>query len=1109
MRLTIGILLIVSFNSIASGVYSQSAKVTVKMEGALIKEVLNKIEEISEFYFVYNNKLIDVEVYVDIDVEDEQIKTILDRIFNKQEVDYVLLDKQIILSPRNMEKPPTQQRRIIVKGKVIDSSGDPIPGVNVYEKSSPQNGVVTNTFGEYSIDMDNSEGVLVFSFIGFQTQDNQVKNRTEINVTLNEEFVGLDEVVAIGYGTQRKSSVTGSLSSVKAEVFENRVVANIDQALVGQMSGIRVQESSGVPGADASITIRGVNSINSSTSPLVLIDGVEGDMNSVNPNDIKSIDVLKDVSSAAIYGSRGANGVILITTKTGTKDGKQRIAFESSFGLQKAERLYDMMDKQGYYDYVYRRADALWSDGGRRDPTVPIEDRGDKYRPADFIRNTPYEDLPNTDWQGMMFDVAPIQNYQMSIMGNSDKSSYYVSGRYLDQEGILINTFAKRYNFTAKVDTDISEWLKAGANIAPSFGVEANRGADGKQKTLQNAMFYNPLLEANSNTQETGYTPLVPANSVNPYLQQKNKVDEMRWSKLRVSSYLELSPIKNMTIKTQLSLGTHDGNDKFWESSNYTRGNPRGDYNTQKTQNFQIENTFSYAKKIKKHSLNVLLGQSAQDVYIWTSGQSSLGYPNDEVYTLNVATEFIRSTTEEIALRRTSYFGRLQYDFKSKYLATFNARKDGSSRFGPNTKWGFFPSASVGWILSKESFLKDVEQLNLLKLRVSYGRAGNDGIGDYRWISTMESKRYNSTGNITSTSDYLNTNGLVLNGYSQANYTNPNLSWETTTSFNLGMDVWAFNNRLQFVVDYYDNITSDLLLNTPLPQQTGFSTSWRNYGEVRNYGVETEVSGYILSQPKFKWNSNFNVSYNRNEVLEIPEPFNADRYGVYARLEEGQGIFDFYMYQWEGLLSQEDLDNGYDVPGSLPGGLKYKVDENGQLTDEMREWSGSPVPRFIYGWTNSFNIHNFDLSFLFTAQTGGKVLFMLGRQMDSGSEFNQLANWENNWQSPEEPGDGRTPAFGSAMKNWSTHQLFDSDYIKLKSVVVGYGLPKSISQKIGIANARIYASAENLFTIFGDSNYPGVMTESADSNSSAINKAVDYTTYPPATIINLGVKLEF
>jgi len=1070
-------------------VSAQAPSFTFNVENKKIIDLLQEIEETSSYRFFYQNEQINVKRKVSVSVRDASINQVLDKIFAGANVNYRMLEDDLFIlsrgEPTSGSEGQTKQR-ISIRGLVTDEKGEPLPGVTIIIRGTIQ-GTITNRVGRYSITNITDDATLQFSFVGMIEREIAVANRSTINVTMTMDVIGLEEVIAVGYGTQERQDVSAAISKIKSRQIEKRVLSNLDEAMVGQMSGIRFQQASGVPGQKSLITIRGRNSIGNSSEPLYVVDGIAiDDLNRINMFDVESVQVLKDAASVSIYGARGANGVILVTTKSGTS-GAPKISFDATMGIQEPEKMYQMMNKPEFYDYINRYWESSWYRSGG-DPDVPWEDRPSHKRVPDYIHNTPYADLPDTDWMDAMFERALKQSYQISVRGGTDRTTYFVSARYLDQDGIFINTHHNHLTFRAKVESKISDWLTAGVNIAPSYNTSNNYKTENKNWTMQWAMLNNPLMPLGANTYDTEFYYW---NGVNPYLQQKEKIDEDRSNSLLTNLFADIELFNEINLRTAYGLTTADGNSKFFEQGRFNNNKQNGFYNTFSHLKHQIDNTLTFQRLVTNSSINVLLGQSAQYEKFWNSQQSSAGFPNDYVYTLNVASTPTKSSTSELETTLSSWFGRVQYEYANKYLFTVNARYDGSSRFGSNKKWGFFPSASLGWKISEESFLKNAEWISFLKLRASYGKAGNDAIGDYRWSSNLSSANYNF-------------NGQLVNGYVPSNYGNKDLRWETLISRNIGIDLWILNNRFKFIVDVYSNDSKDILMNVPLPSQTGFTSYTANYGKVNNRGIESEISGYVF-KGKFKWESSFNISWNKNEVVDILDPFNQNFYGIYSRMEVGYPIRGFYMYQWDGLVTQEDLDNGYNLPGSLVGGIKYK-DQNGDkaiTTDDITH-AGSPFPKFIYGWSNNFSYGNFDLSVLLQAQSGGNVLFMAARQNDNGGTSNSFKHWTKNYRSEEDPGDGRYPIFGSKTLRHSDHDLYSSDYIRLKSVNLGYNLPVLLAKRLRMSGARIFLNVDNAYNWFLDENFPGVNLESGLGNS-----AVDYITYPLARTYSLGFNVNF
>ncbi len=1103
MKLTF-IFLLFGLISVSASTYSQNTRLDISINDNSILELFRQIEEKSEFYFFFQKEDLEEQGNVTLNKENAKVTEILDDALDGKKLEYKIVDRYIIVRKEGQNFDETKlllAQQKSVTGKVSDEEGLPLPGVTVLVKGTTQ-GTVTGGDGSYLLSDVPDDAVLIFSFVGMLPQEIPVGTQKQINVVMAMDAIGIDEVVAIGYGTMKKSNITGALTGVKSENLEERSVSTMEEALAGQMAGVRVQQSNGVPGQKAIIKIRGVNTIGSGTEPLYVVDGsTVPDLTNLNINDVESLQVLKDASSAAIYGARGSNGVILVTTKSG-KSGKPQITFDSYLGMEQAEKLYDVMNKEEMVSYVtWMRNEAYRREVGG-DPSTPWMERPSKYRvPQNWIDDwdNGLANLPDNDWQDEVYRNALVQSYQLSVAGGNEKTKYFISGRYYDQEGIVITTGMQRTTFRAKVDTELNKRLRVGLNIAPTFSTTNNADMTDKESVVHHTLYMNPT----TNFDEQTYDTALPQWFINPIEKLNRRTEEGRSTNMSSNFYGELDLIKNMTFKSSFGMYTLDMNQKVFYPKEVENGQfDWGKYQTMKSLKWQWENTLKYKLDLEGgHNLNFLLGQSCEYSRVWNSYQFSKGFPNSAVYTLNVATEPLESTTTEYEMSLASYFGRIQYDYKDKYLLSVSSRYDGSSRFGSDVKWGLFPALSAGWKISEEAFMENVEWIDHLKLRGSFGLAGNDGIGNYRWIGTVGQSNYNF-------------NNQLQSGYAQSGVENKDLSWEMTQSTDIGVDLWAFKNRLQFAADYYSNTTKDILMNVPIPDQSGYSSVLKNYGEVRNNGMEMELTGVILDKG-LTWESSLNVSYNKNEVLKVKDPFNQNYGGIYARVEEGHPLYAFYMFKTDGLLSQADIDDPKvaKLAGTEVGGRKY-VDTNndGEINDEDRTWVGNPYPEFIYGFTNRFSYHNWDFSFMFQAQTGSDVLFMFARQIDGGNStgtYNQLSRWAYSYRSPEEPGDGRTPyPFARNTSRWNDTDLYDASYIRLKNITLGYNIPSDFASRLGIAGARLYFSGENIFTHFFDKDFPGVTTE-ANTSKTGNGFGADYATYPLARKLSFGIKVNF
>ncbi|MCH4551735.1 SusC/RagA family TonB-linked outer membrane protein [Aestuariibaculum lutulentum] len=1009
-----------------------------------------------------------------------------------------------------------------VSGTVTDQSNLPLPGVNVLVKGASR-GTTTDFDGNFNISVSSGE-TLVFSYVGFKSAEQVVGSESVYNISLETDNAQLDEVVVVGYGTQKKTSITGAVASFSAEGLDERPLVRMDQALVGQLAGVRVKQTSGVPGAGFTIQVRGSGSINASNEPLYVVDGfpldTDGQPSNLNPNDIESIQVLKDASSTAIYGSRGSNGVVLITTKRG-KSGKPKISFNTYAGWNETVKKLDVLSAEEWVERAIEHQNyAYVRNYGNQGATS--SDTNDQRRailglgPDDINTAYMYDErwlmpghpgLDYVDWQDLYFRKGLVQSYQLSATGGNDKARYYISGDYSDQEGIAIGVNNERFNLRANVEVSPSENLKFGINLAPSFGTIDDPGVEGKDAITHIIVGMTPVVESSVGALYTNtgdFTRYAWAGSrVSPLAEATfNKRTTKRFRNL-ATVFLEYEFLKGLkykgTINSDLQMNTTNRFTPSWITRNRTAsGSKTGDTRT----SFVTEHTLNYVKSFGNHNLNALAGYSYNEFNFEDYSISATGFPSDDIETLNVASTTSGSTSKS---KNTliSYFGRLQYDYNEKYFFQATLRRDGSSRFGDNTKFGTFPSLSAGWRITEEDFMKDNGIFNELKLRGSWGLSGNNNIGNYESIANLSNTNYSFGGSFAS-------------GQSPSNFANPDLSWEKSESINIGLDIGLFNSRIFTSLEYYTKRNTDLLLSIPVPTSSGFGTALTNIGEVLNKGWEVELTTRNLVGGDFTWTTSANLSHNTNEVKQLG-PNNTPILGgswdiTHNILEVGKPMYTLFLVQQDGLLTTEDINNGVPMYGNQEAGDPKYVDQNGDgvITADDRTYSGHPDPSYVWGITNTFKYKGFDLSVQLQGQWGGKIYSTFGRAMyrtGMGIPDNTLGLardryiWQEGAIVTEADLAGKTrksPSSFGRIKN--TDWLYDNDYWRVRNISLGYDLGSQIQSEL-ISGARIYFTMENWF---GGDKYDGGFNPEAVNNSGD-----DYGAFPLSRSIILGLNLNF
>jgi TonB-linked SusC/RagA family outer membrane protein len=1100
----------------------------VELRNASLKDALMVIESKTEFRFVYNEKIFDKPSKINISKRSQSLGQILRQISDETHLAFKLIEESIHISEKNKVEGEVQNApKHNVSGTVTSSSGEALPGVNVIVKGTSL-GIITDAQGTYTISGLNENDILVFSFIGFLSKEVPVNGQSVINVIISEDVKGLKELVVVGYGTQQRGTITGAIASVSTRSIENQPLTGLDQAMAGQVAGVRVAQTTGTPGGGATVRVRGTGSIGAGNEPLYVIDGfpVEGDysrnynpLSTINPNDIESIEILKDASAAAIYGSRGSNGVVLITTKKG-KAGKPTFRFDTYFGLQEVAYKVDMLNAREYAEYNTEARNNAWVDRGGK-ATDPNSVRpGALQIPPMFT--DPASLGKGTDWLDEVFQTAPIKNYQLSASGGNEQTQYFVSGGYLNQEGIVIQTGFERYSLRINLDTKLSKRLKLGLNLAPSYSKNQIRSVEDQQfgnGILASALsmpptipVYNPDGTYSSLMQPTPYNLGIIENPVAIAEKTKNNGSSFR---TLGTVYADLSIIEGLNFRTSLGGDYIGGISSFYHPSDLGRFGAaapvlaQATASTNRNLTWLNENTLTYSREFnEKHNLNALIGYSSQKSHFDGSSLSATNFPNDLVTTLN-AGQVTSGGTYASEWSLLSYLGRINYNFKNKYLFTATVRRDGSSRFGSDNKWGTFPSASVGWYISEEDFFKNQRIFGDLKLRASYGLAGNNNIGSYSHIGLLSSSKY----------VFGSGSGTVINGLYPSSINNVELGWEVSNQLDIGMDFGLLKNRLFFVIDYYNKNTSDLLLNVPVPASTGFSNALQNIGKVNNKGWEFSVNSKNLIN-QFKWNTDFNISFNRNKVIALgpsgaPIISKSSGFSPNTHISQiGSPLGMFWGYEAIGIYqTQEEVNSSPSVgTSSRPGDLKFRdVNGDGKITPDDITIIGTPHPDFTYGMNNNFSYKNFSLSVFIDGAQGFEVLNGSRRNIGFVNGGYSRRDVLGRWQSPENPGDGKTPRATTAVTPGNTSYVStllieDASFLRIRNINLRYQLPQNLFKNIPVQNANIYLSVQNAHTF---TKYKGFNPEQNLNGASALTPGVDFNGYPIAKVLTLGVNLTF
>lgn len=1077
MKLSAIFMVVFTLNLSATG-FSQFS---FNSEGKTIREVLDIIEEESNYRFFYNDEFESVDNFVDITFKNQDINQVLDKLLASTDYTYKVFENNlIVISLRDDVHKLSDLQQKVVKGTVTDNEGNPLTGVTVVLKGTTR-GSTSDINGNYSIEVENEQSILVFSFVGHITQEVTVGDRIQINITLVEDVVALEEVVVIGYGTVRKSDLTGSVSSVKREQISLQAVSNPVLSLSGVTSGIHIIQESGQPGAALNVRVRGENSLLGGNNPLYVVDGfpIAGDISTLNPNDIQSVEILKDASATAIYGSRGANGVILITTNKGSV-GKTTVVYDGYYGLQEVSKTIDMLNARELATLANVRA--------ANDGLAPY-----------FTESEISAMGEGTNWQDEIFRTAPIQNHSLSVSGGNNKTTFNVSGSFYYQDGIIINSNYTRIQSRASFEHKITENWRVTLNTNFSnnrFNNILSQNTERGLGVLSGALVAAPSIRPRneegdySDVRAYGFSPEISENPVAQALERKQVAAN---NSLLSDFSVQGTIIKGLVVRSSIGLEYNIRRGDFYSPSIFQQ-TALGSAQTTYTETSHIvnENVLTYSRNITGNDQFTILGGITSEInnYQYLSA-SATGFLSDilENYSLESGSSPGTPQSDLTEYAIFSYLGRLNYSFKSKYLITASIRADGSSRFGKNNRWGYFPSAAIAWRLSEEGFFKNnIDFINTLKVRTSWGKTGNTAVSPYQSLVILSS--------VQTVFD----NNLSI-GYAPGSIMpNPNLKWETTTQFDVGTDVGVFNDKIQLTFDYYFKKTDDLLASVPVILSSGYSTQTTNLGSTQNKGLEITADARI-TEGLVGWNLGTNISFNRNKVLQLS---GGDIFGAglgnalpaMSLVREGYPIGIFYGYVEDGLT--ED------------GKIKYvDLDNNGTINSLDRTIIGDPNPDFIFGLNSSFSYKNFGLSILVNGVKGNDILNYNLSNVANGMYFgeNQIQDvWENYWTEENPNPNARYPRISiSTQYLGSDRYIEDGSYLQLKNIKFSYTLREERFRMSPFFNSEVFINIQNLVTLTKYSFFSPII----NTRGAGISKGIDQWGYPDARTVLLGIRVNF
>lgn len=998
-----------------------------------------------------------------------------------------------------------------ISGVVQDrESGTGLGGVTIMVKGT-QVGTTSNESGQFSISAEGN-ATLEFSMVGYQTREIALSGASvPLKVELTKGNASLDEVVVISYGTSKKSDITGAIGVLNFSNVRDVPATQIGQKMQGKVAGVEINQVSGRPGAGMQFRVRGAASFSGGFQPLYVVDGqpivgansTNGDISFLSPDDIQDITVLKDAEASALYGSRASNGVILITTKHGTP-GRTNISLSAYNAWQK-------VPDRGKPDLMNAREFATFMKGFYEDKATYEGYTGG----VPSVYANPDQYGKGTDWYNALLRTAPMQSFSLSLSTGTEKVSSATTMTYMNQDGIMINTNFKRYSVHSNNEYRPNKVLKFGLNVAPSYEKSHNTGGmiDGNRQVIGIAAIASPLVpiyDDNGN-----FIPAISSPGMlgvaNPVQQMSILDDNVDHFRLLSNLYGEVEILKGLKFRSSFNTDLGSSDENIFFGSFYSRSfNPKlphpasgnsavnGSYNYLSWTN---ENTLNYDFSINKHNFKALAGYSSQKWWRNFRSVNGSNFAGDEIKWIAGAATTSGSTNREV-WSLASAFGRIIYNFDEKYFLTGSIRRDGSSRFGADKKYGYFPAVSAGWVMSKENFFPEISSISFAKIRASYGRTGNFNIGNYQQVSNISATNYVFGGNLTP-------------GLSLTNLGNKNLTWETTDQLNIGLDLSLINNRINFSYDFYNKITRGMLFAAPLPNASGFSSIVDNVGKLRIWGHEVQISSVNLTG-KLYWTTDFNISFNRNIVQELPPntPFigGGARYSGFNRTVVGQPIAQFYGYIFEGIYeTQRDLDNNpKDETSALGSAMMKDVNGDGKITPDDRTLIGNPNPDFIYGMTNSFSYGKFDLNIIISGSQGGKILnFNKQDGTNNDGVFNMLKSMLPRWRSPQDVGDGKTPGthggstelFRLANTTW----IENGSYLAMKNITLGYTF--NLDQLKFMQSARLYFGIQNAFFL---TKYTGPNPEARSSlDDSILNYGQDLSITPIPRTMTLGVNINF
>jgi TonB-linked SusC/RagA family outer membrane protein len=1098
-------------------------KITLQIANKNISDVLSRIEKLTDVKFSYSPDLIQSNRKVSVSAENETLAQVLSSLLGPLQLKYEMVGNRLILT-RNASAqkklsslvdaatvesvaPP-----ITIHGRVFDESNKPLPGATILLKGTTSTGTVTDAEGVFTLNVPDGNGTLVVSSIGYTAKEVSINNQATIDISLVPDVKSLNEVVVVGYGTQKRSDLTGSVGSVKSTELLERPAINVEQSLQGRIAGVNVSVNSGRPGGNTNIRIRGYSSINATNNPLYVVDGIiwAAGIDALNPADIESIDVLKDASATAIYGTRGANGVILVTTKRGRKGGA--VSYDTYVSASRIARKRDVLNAKEFlaledlaYQNVAKYDPAGWASGKYADKDPKIKRTALIGKLFDANLNPLYD----VDWQDETTRTAVSQNHNLGFTGGSDQTTYGLFLNYNDNQGIIKNTYLKRYSGRLVIDNQVKKWLKVGATLNYSYSEErrADEGVGGNNipRMLIEMVPIVPIRYPDGTygkrqdypDMESGDNPVALANEDNRMY--KKQV-------FGANTYANITLMPGLDFRTTFGANIASQYNPFSETNQVQLTRPFRGYAeiwSYDTKFLQWQNYLTYNKQIDaSNSINVVAGAELQKyTYLqWFSGVESLPDNYYQYYNLGVSANPLPPTSSYNAYQMASYFARGNYNYKDKILVTATGRYDGSSRFGANNKYAFFPSAAVAWRLSQEDFLKNSHLISDLKVRASYGLTGNSEINSYQSLATLS----------TNTSVF---GGQRASGTIIGTLANPNLRWEKTAQYDLGASVSFLKGRINLEADLYLKKTHDLLLSAPVPLSSGYASIYKNIGSMENRGLELSLNTINIDNKDFTWSTNFNISFLKNKVTALgdanddifPDPQFLNNTNI---LRVGESVGSFYGLVRTGTWGSAEADQAAKY-GKKPGDLKFlDLNNDGQINDQDRIITGKGIPTGYGTFSNTLRYKGLDLTVDLQFSYGNDILNLTHHSaLDRTGQANSYAEVLNGWTPTNQNtfiAEAR-PSYVYYDTKIDSYKVEDGSFLRGRNLVLGYTFPSDFVQRIKLSRLRVYASAQNFFVL---TKYTGYDPE-VSTYGNAFAQGIQFFDYPKAHVFTAGLNVSF